>query len=102
MIPVTYSYQCSCGNYHTHQEIMQHGSHLRLLVNPSATCPECKRQLQATVVVTYAPLDTTPAEKPQQLTALFREWQQGDEQEQRETSQALVDAGVIDLDEKQQ
>lgn len=45
---------------------------------------------------------STPAEKTQQLTTLFREWLDGDGQEQRETFQALVDAGLIDLEKNKE
>lgn len=102
MIPVTYNYACSCGYHNTQQETLQHGAYLRLLVDIVLLCPECKKRLTPVVNIAYTPLQSndTLAAKSQQLISLLAQRQQGDEQEQRETLQALVDAGVIDREEQ--
>lgn len=104
MIPVTYSYQCSCGYHYTQQENAQHDAYLRLLISVVLLCPECKGRLMPAIAVAYAPLQQQHAlaAKSQQLISLLAQWQQGDVQEQRETFQALVDAGVIDKEQEPQ
>jgi len=72
MIPVTYNYLCSCGYSFTQQEALQSVAsypleagiplstirEYRLTIDPVLPCFDCKKQLQPTVVVTYAPLQS--------------------------------------------
>ena len=99
MIPVTYNYNCPCGYNHTQQETVQCNTYTRLLINSVVLCHDCKKRLRPMVQVTYAPLQDTaePTESiAEQLSALFKQWQQETTvEEQRETLQALIDAGIL-------
>jgi hypothetical protein len=88
MTTIIYNYACPCGYHNTTEDRVQHGTWLRLLIDPVVVCPDCYAPLSASVAVKYR----------RSLT------DEEDSAEQRETLQVLIDAGIVPdtaLDETQ-